>query len=80
MIDQQWIQSSQKRFAYNYQPDQEVLKLTYQHDKLEPRAVGPFRITAIHTNGTVTMQFTPLTTQRLSIRNIKPPHHNKQPN
>ena len=50
MIDQRLIQSNRKRFAYNYQPGQEVLKLTYKPGKLEPRAVGPFRIIAVHTN------------------------------
>jgi transposase InsO family protein len=72
MIDQRLIQSNRKRFAYNYQPNQEVLKLTYNPKKLEPRAEGPFRILAVHTNGTVTLQVTQFTTERISIRNIKP--------
>jgi hypothetical protein len=74
MIDQRLIQSNRKRFAYNYQPGQRVLKMTYRPDKLEPRAEGPFTITAVHTNGTVTIQYDQFQTERLSIRVIKPYH------
>jgi hypothetical protein len=41
-------------------------------NKLEPRAVGPYRINAVHTNGTVTIQLTPYTVERISILRIKP--------
>jgi hypothetical protein len=72
LIDQRLIVANRKRFAFDYQPNQEVLKLAYEPGKLEPRATGPFRIAAIHTNGTVTLQLTPHTTERISLRNIKP--------
>ena len=72
LIDERLIVSNRKRFAHDYQPNKEVLKLVYAPDKLEPRAHGPFRIHSVHTNGTVTLQLTPYTRERISIRNVKP--------
>jgi hypothetical protein len=72
LIDERLIASNQKRFSFDYQPNQEVLKLVYEPGKLAPRAVGPYRINAVHTNGTVSIQLTPLVVERISIRRIKP--------
>jgi hypothetical protein len=72
LIDNRLIESNRRRFSYDYQPNQEVLKLEYKPDKLAPRATGPYQITSIHTNGTITIQLTPHTRQRISIRNVKP--------
>ena len=72
LIDERLIQSNRKRYSFDYQPNQEVLKLVYAPDKLEPRAHGPYRIHSVHTNGTVTLQVTPFTRERISIRNVKP--------
>jgi hypothetical protein len=55
----------------DYQPNQKVLKLQYKPDKLTPRATGPYWITSVHTNGTITIQLTPHTRQRISICNAK---------
>jgi hypothetical protein len=63
LIDQCLIESNCKRFTYNYQPNQEVL----QPDKLAPCATGPYQITSVHTNGTITIQLTPHTRQQISI-------------
>jgi hypothetical protein len=71
LIDDRLIESNRKRFSYDYQPNQEVLKLEYKPDKLAPCATGPYWITSVHTNGTITIQLTPHTRQRISIRNIK---------
>jgi transposase InsO family protein len=72
LIDQRLIVNNRKRFAHDYQPNQEVLKLVYEPGKLEPCAVGPYRIVAVHTNGTVTIRIPPHMTERISLRNIKP--------
>jgi hypothetical protein len=66
------IANNRKRITYDYQPNQEVLKLVFRPKKLEPRAVGPYRINVVHTNGTVTIQLTPHTVERISIRRVKP--------
>jgi hypothetical protein len=58
--------------SYDYQPNQEVLKLVYEPGKLEPRAIGPYRVNTVHTNGTITIQLTPHIIERISIRRVKP--------
>jgi hypothetical protein len=72
LIDHHLIASNRKRITYDYQPNQEVLKLVFEPGKLEPQAVGPHRVNAVHTNGTVTIQLTPYTNERISIRRVKP--------
>jgi hypothetical protein len=72
LIDERALRSNERRHAYDYQPGQEVLKLVYKPDKLEPRAQGPYEIIAVHTNGTLTIQLNATTIERISIRNVKP--------
>jgi hypothetical protein len=55
LIDERAMRSNTCRHAYDYQPGQEVLKLVYNPDKLEPQAQGPYEIIAVHTNGTLTI-------------------------
>jgi transposase InsO family protein len=72
LIDERLLISNRKRFAHDYQPNQQVWRLIYEPDKLAPRAECPFRIHSVHTNGTLTLQMTPLVRERISIRNVKP--------
>jgi Integrase core domain len=76
LIDERVIRSNARCHSYDYQPGQEVLKLVYKPDKLEPRAQGPYDIIAVHTNGTMTIQLNAHTTERISNRNVKPFHQN----
>jgi hypothetical protein len=52
----------------------EVLRLVYRPDKMEPRAVGPYRITRVHSNGTITIELSPGVVERINIRRVKPYH------
>jgi hypothetical protein len=72
LIDTQLIVQNQKLFAFDYQPGQEVLMLQYEPNKLEPQATGPYRVNAVHMNGTITIQLTPYTIEYISIGRIKP--------
>jgi hypothetical protein len=63
MIDECALRSNEHRHAYDYQPGQEVLKLVYKPDKLEPQA----KIIAVHTNGTLTIQLNGTTIEHISI-------------
>jgi hypothetical protein len=72
LINQRLIESNHKRYAFDYQPGQQVLKLAYKPDKLAPRAYGPYRIIQVHTNGTLTIRLNPHTIERISIRRVKP--------
>jgi hypothetical protein len=58
--------------SHDYQPNDEIQILAYKPGKLDPRANAPFRIVRIHTNGTVTIQRTPLVTERSNIRRLRP--------
>jgi hypothetical protein len=72
LIDERIICSNACRHSYDYQPGQEVLKQVYKPDKLEPCAHGPYDIIVVHSNGTLTIQLNAHTTERISIRNVKP--------
>lgn len=72
LIDNRLIRQNQKRFSHDYVIGDEVLKLTYQPDKLQPRGEGPFRIEQVHTNGTLTIRLSPNVIERINIRRVKP--------
>lgn len=72
VIDRNLLRANRARINHDYQPNQEVLKLIPNPKKLEPRAEGPYRITQVYTNGTVTIQLTPFVQERINIRRIKP--------
>ena len=74
LVDEKLIVANRKRFSYDYQPGQEILKLVYKPDKLDPRAEGPFRIERVHANGTLTIRLNPTTVERISLRRVKPYH------
>jgi transposase InsO family protein len=73
LIDQRLIASNRKKFSYDYQVGEEILKLAYKPDKLSPRAhEGPYTIETVHTNGTVTIRINPHVIERINIRRIRP--------
>ena len=72
LIDQRLLAANCKQFAYDYYPGDQVLKLVYKPNKLEPRAHGPYTIEHVHTNGTLTIRLNQHTQERISIRNVKP--------
>jgi len=71
-IQRNLARSNKGHVSHDYQPNDEVLKLTYCPHKLKPRATGPFRIKKAHTNGAVTIRAKPYVTERLNIRRICP--------
>jgi predicted DNA binding CopG/RHH family protein len=72
LIDKRLITANRKRFSYDYHQGDQVLKLNVNPDKLDARALGPYRIESVHTNGTVTIRLSPTVLERISIRRIKP--------
>jgi transposase InsO family protein len=74
LIDQRLIQANTKRFSYDYRQGDEVLKLVYNPDKLEPRATGPYTITRVHQNGTLSIELSPGVIERINVRRVKPYH------
>jgi transposase InsO family protein len=72
LIDEQLMRANRSRISHDYQPGEEVLVLTYKPTKLQERAVGPFVIEQVHTNGTVTIRRNPHVVERINIRRIRP--------
>jgi hypothetical protein len=72
LIDKRLIAANAKRFSFDYRVGDEVLKLAYKPSKLDPRAVGPFRVEQVHANGTVTIRLNNGSLERTSLRRIKP--------
>ena len=59
----------------DYQHGDEILILTDNPTTLQDHSIGPFPITQIHTNGTITIQHTPHIVERINIRQVKPYRH-----
>ena len=72
LIHENLLRENRKRISYDYQVGDQVMKLTYKPNKLEPRATGPYPITRVHANGTVTIQLDGFVQERINIRRIKP--------
>jgi hypothetical protein len=72
LIDKRLVEANTRRFAHDYAVGDEVLRLIYRPDKMEPRAVGPYRITRVHSNGTITIELSPGVVGRINIRRVKP--------
>ena len=72
VIDDNNRRANHRRTFQDYQPGQEVLVLTFQPDKTEPRAIGPFLIDQVHVNGTVTIRRNEHVTERINVRRIRP--------
>ena len=72
LIDDWLIIANRKWFSYDYAIGEEVLKLVYHPNKLEPRAIGPYRIEWVHANGTLTIWLSPTTIERISLRQVCP--------
>jgi transposase InsO family protein len=72
IIDKTLLSANTKRFSYDYAVGDEVLRLVYRPDILEPRAVGPYTITQVHTNGTLSIELSPGVVERINIRRVKP--------
>lgn len=67
LINNRLIIANRKRISYDYVIGQEVLKITFKPKKLQAKFTGPFLITSVHTNGTVTIRLSPAVIERISI-------------
>ena len=72
LIDENNRRTNLRRHFKDYQINDEVLLLVYGPTKLQNRAEGPFRITQVHVNGTVTIQRAPGVVDRVNIRRLRP--------
>jgi hypothetical protein len=63
---------NKRRIAFDYHVNQLVLLRDPDPRKLDPPYYGPFPITQVFTNGTVTVQVRPGVQERINLRRIKP--------
>ena len=72
LINDQLIRANNKRISFDYQPGQQVLLKETDPRKLDRRSKGPYLIDRVHTNGTLTIRLSPILTERVNIRRVKP--------
>ena len=72
LIDENLRRQNQRRRTFDYAVGGRVLIKVEDPNKLQSRAIGPFSIVQVHTNGTVTIMRSPHVTQRINIRKIIP--------
>ena len=71
-IDLDHLRNNRRRRYTDYLVGQQMMILNKNPDALEARATGPFAITQIHTNGTVSFMRRNNVIERINIRRIKP--------
>ncbi|MEM7284022.1 MAG: hypothetical protein AAF438_20635 [Pseudomonadota bacterium] len=74
LIDKRLLRANAQRIKHEYIVGNKVWKRRYLNlsDKLQSTMTGPFPITQVHTNGTVTIQLKPDVQERINIRRIQP--------
>ena len=74
IVNESLCRHNNKRRTYDYIQGQQVLKKLHKPTKLSLRTEGPYNVTRVHTNGTVSIQLRPSVTERINIRRIIPYH------
>ena len=72
LIDSNVTQENVCCHTHDYVAGDKVLILAYKPSKLEARTTGPFVVTQVHMNGTVTIARSPTVFERINIRRLKP--------
>ena len=74
LVEKRLLCDNAKRIKHDYPIDNKVWKKQHLEfsDKLNPTMQGPYKITRVHTNRTVTLQLSPNVTKRINIRRIRP--------
>ena len=72
MVNRNAAKENKRRYEYTYHQNDQVLISQHSPAKLETRFIGPFLVTQVHTNGTITIQRQQNITQRINIRRVKP--------
>ena len=74
LVNENLRRSSAKRRRFDYAPNQQILKKLHKPTKLGERTSGPYTVSQVHVNGTVTIQLRPGVSERINIRRIIPYH------
>jgi len=72
LVNYRLMRQNAKRRRYDYAINQMVLKKVHDPTKLGLRTTGPYKVTSVYVNGTITMQLRPGVTERINIRRVIP--------
>jgi transposase InsO family protein len=72
LVNENLRRSNAKRRRFDYAPNQQILKKLHKPTKLGERTSGPYTVSQVHVNGTVTIQLRPGVSERINIRRIIP--------
>ena len=72
VIDDNNRRANLRRRFHDYSVDDQVLLILPKTSKLREKTSGPFRITQVHINGTVTIERLPNVYERVNVRRLKP--------
>ena len=72
VVNESLRRANLKRRTYDYVQGQQVLKKTYKPTKLGERTEGPYPISQVHVNGTVSITLRPGVTERINIQQVVP--------
>ena len=71
-VDEDLLRANAKRYRHDYKVGERVLKRRFEYIKLEDQWDGPYLITRVHCNNTITIEIMPGIHERISIRRVKP--------
>ena len=72
LVNERLSQKNQGRRRFDYIQGQHVLNKKHRYDKLRELTEVPYRITRVHTNGTMSIELRPNVTERINIRRVIP--------
>ena len=72
VIDENNRKANLRRRFKDYKPGDEILLSIHKRGKLHETSVGPFKISEVHVNGTITIERDPGVFERVNIRRVKP--------
>ena len=72
IIDQNNLKENKRRRQHDYTVGDQMMIIAFKPHALQDRAKGPYTITQVHSNGTVSYLLNQETIDRINIRRIKP--------
>ena len=72
IVNANLLRENKRRRRFDYAVNQRALIKLHAPTKMGERTVGPFNITQVHTNGTITVERRPGVTERINIRRVIP--------
>jgi hypothetical protein len=71
-VNENLMCENSRRWQYDYQPQQKVLKKNTNPRKLGEQTSGPYVIEQVHRNGTITINLNDDTSEWINICRVKP--------